>query len=192
MLNKLTKQISIDSNQFGFRSGLCTLNAIESLVNCVRCNRDIGRIVVVVTLDISGAFDNLRWSKVLECMRKQNVAKKTYEIFKDFLSNRKVQLNLNGESITRYLTKGSPQGAIVSPTLWNLVMNELLVSLKKIQQVSCYAYADDLALVIASSSSKQIERILQKVSDVLALWSASQQVFFNHQKTEAMLVCSRR
>ncbi|WP_207306019.1 reverse transcriptase domain-containing protein, partial [Clostridioides difficile] len=66
MINRITYDLSqkqlLNQNQFGFRSGRSTFDAIEQVVNHIKTVRSSrNRVGVLVSFDIAGAFDNCWW-----------------------------------------------------------------------------------------------------------------------------------
>ena len=62
------------------------------------------------------------------------------------VSNRQITLSLADTNITRCIPKGCPQGGVLSPFLWNLVLNDLLLNFEFTNDLQ--AFADDLSLLI--------------------------------------------
>ena len=64
----------------------------------------------------------------------------------DYLTNRTGIVQFQGNnSKVNHLINGTPQGSSLSPTLFNMVMNQLL-QLNLGSKVQMIAYADDLAI----------------------------------------------
>ena len=63
--------------------------------------------------------------------------------------------NINGKAINNIY--GLPQGSAISPTLFNLYINETLEKINQIDNLSAQAYADDLILQSTSLETLQIE-----------------------------------
>ncbi len=68
---------------------------------------------------------------------------------KDVVGNslRNVHLTYQGESVEARVVKGCPQGGVLSPLLWYMVVDSLLLKLNALGYTA-QAYADDLAIVI--------------------------------------------
>lgn len=71
------------ANQFGFRKGVSTESAVESVLK-VAANpspgtgtKDLG---VLVTLDVKNAFNSLRWPFIDEALRKKKVPEYLVEL----------------------------------------------------------------------------------------------------------------
>ncbi|KAI5750500.1 hypothetical protein M8J76_016205 [Diaphorina citri] len=59
------------ANQFGFVSGSSTINSMLELSRIIDCASD--KYVMVIFIDIMGAFDNVRWHRVIERMVEINL-----------------------------------------------------------------------------------------------------------------------
>ena len=66
---------------------------------------------------------------------------------------RRIAIKLGSESITFMATKGCPQGGVLSPLLWTIVMDDLLRLLYK-EGVDAQGYADDLVVIIWGRMSR--------------------------------------
>lgn len=66
-------------------------------------------------------------------------------------------------------TKGCPQGSVLGPEFWNLIMD---VPLKRLESdgVELVAYADDLLAVIHGCSRRELERGAHRRVDTLKGW----------------------
>ncbi len=63
------------------------------------------------------------------------------------LKCRNVHLTYQDESVEARVVKGCPQGGVLSPLLWCMVVDSLLLKLNTLGYTA-QAYADDLAIVI--------------------------------------------
>ena len=68
----------------------------------------------------------------------------------NLLRHRTVQVELYGDKVKREVMKGNPQGGILSPFLWNCVLNNLLLELRS-RGFYVQAYADDLAILVTGA-----------------------------------------
>ena len=63
------------------------------------------------------------------------------------LRNRTLLTNMYGESVTAVAQRGCPQGGVLSPLIWNLVMNGLLGKLRvQVPSLLIQGFADDLVI----------------------------------------------
>ena len=96
------------------------------------------------------------------------------------------------KSTIRHIDYGVPQGSILGPLLFIVLINDLP---GQIERSVVDMYADDTTLSYAhdySSAPQSIIVKLQKDITSLANWSRSNQLVMNEEKTKTMLVTGRR
>ena len=71
------------------------------------------------------------------------------------IHHRKTSVELQGQKKVKAIKKGCPQGGILYPFLWNLVINELLEFTRNKIPSNLQGFADDLALVSVVTTPKQ-------------------------------------
>lgn len=173
--------------QFGFRSGRSTTDALNRLNKAVRDAHACGRMVLIISLDISAAFDSVKWVDILNSLKKFNVPNPLIRLCSSFFSNRLVTVRYGSSFTKRWLDKGCPQGSITGPLFWNIVFDDLLRQVDENGRVIPIAYADDLLLLIRAGTSKRLEveanDVLKKVCD----WGDERGLVFNASKTQCLL-----
>jgi len=50
--------------QFGFREGLSTVDALETVTDYIRKKTSAGQVVIAVSLNIKNTFNSLAWSVI--------------------------------------------------------------------------------------------------------------------------------
>lgn len=155
-VKRLEKEIEakslISDNQFGFRRGVGTVNAIGTLVNKIVDHRLYGRSAAVVFVDLKKAFDSVNHGRLLELMSRMRVDGEVVGFFGDFLRGRRFISSRAMRSVVevgdlntvphREINSGVLQGSISGPTLFILFVDEVLRRIP-----DSVAYADDLAVV---------------------------------------------
>ena len=102
------------------------------MVNEIEASVTRGGNSLGVFFDIQGAFDNVLADKVIAGMRKKDIPEIIITWYGYYLKNRSVTMSLGDKEVCRSLTRGTPQGGILSPLMWNLLFDELLVRMQKI------------------------------------------------------------
>ena len=101
------------------------------------------RATRAVALDISKAFDRVLHAGLLHKLKSYGISGQIFGIISSFLSNRQLQVVLDGKSSQEYtVNAGVLQGSIFGPTLFLLHINDLP------DDVICNIaiYADDTTL----------------------------------------------
>ncbi|CAK1544675.1 unnamed protein product, partial [Leptosia nina] len=132
--------------QFGFKQQTSTSVAIQTALNFIKSKKAAGEHVIAVSLDIKAAFDNAWWPAVFSRLRHYDCPSNIYKILISYVDNRTVGLDFSDISVTKTMSRGCVQGSVCGPTMWNLIMDELLdISLP----AGCHiqAYADDVLLI---------------------------------------------
>ncbi|CAH2091130.1 unnamed protein product [Euphydryas editha] len=150
--SRLINHLNVDGpdlseNQFGFRQGRSTLDAIMR----VRCRAEEavfhGKVVLAVSLDICNAFNTLPWACIREALKFHRVPLLLRRIIDSYLSNRVVSYSGREGQGNWRVSCGVPQGSVLGPLLWNIGYDWVLRD-NTIHDVSVVCYADD-TLVMA-------------------------------------------
>ncbi len=121
----LTKN-PINRNQHAFRKGSSCDSALSDMVNDIESSVHRQKYAMGVFLDISGAFDNLSVNAAIRGMRRKGIDETLIGWFGQFLKNRTITTTVKGITIVRQLTRGTPQGGVLSPIIWDIAFDELL------------------------------------------------------------------
>src|SRR5665811_1964038 len=99
---------------------------------------------------------------------------------------------LLGESMTKTVERGCPQGGVLSPILWNLVIDELLVIIGEEYPQSCLnSFADDLALYNTGIDLQTVSYDTQRAIKRIEKWCEGVDLCVD-QKAEVMLVTRQK
>ena len=170
---------------------MCLVEVMDSIHGSLRQ----GRYCYVASFDIEGAFDNVSHWHLMEGLKNMRIDVHTRRIIHNWLSMRTFQVKMATASGTRFsgvypITKGLPQGGVLSPLLWLIVFNNITDKLRERREqedeqergdvrYGDFIFADDVTMVITSSSIEALGRaaarnveylrqILQELSLVLS------------------------
>lgn len=166
----------------GFRAHLSAQDALVQIHHDLLQTPPHAGTRALLGTDLHKAFDSVQHAAIASNLAAIHPGERTYNYVCDFLSNRTIELSLAGGLTSARLTlgdRGTPQGAVLSPFLFNLVMRTLPSSLDKIPGLRHTIYADDITLWTATGSDGQIEETLQRAADAVV-----------HHATQAGLKCS--
>jgi hypothetical protein len=80
-----------------------------------------------------------------------------------------VRAEIRGVSSTMMVRRGCPQGGVLSPFLWNLVINSLLGRLNT-KSLWAQEFADGIAIVINGKFQITIYEFMQKALSIVQTW----------------------
>ena len=144
-------------------------------------------VVLIVAIDISGAFDAISWTTIVRNVINAHCSDAVVNACENLLIGRRV--NINGQ--TFHSEKGTPQGGRASPALFKIGLNALLNKLNE-HKIDHVAYADDLALVLSASTQNVLQEKLSNAFDLIRNWCSEADLAVNEQKTELMLTTRKR
>lgn len=82
---------------------------------------------LILGLNIAISFGNDKYKTILENLHDLGVRKRTYDYIQDFLSERKASIQIAEHKSDLFLlwSRTTPQGSVLSPTLFNVAMIKL-------------------------------------------------------------------
>jgi len=149
---------------------------------------------ICVSLDCSGAFDNITFDKAHSALQHHKVDANLQGWLLHLLKGREVTYldNKLDVSKTFYPTKGTPQGGVISPLLWNLIIDELNRKLISQTRLKVVTYADDILLLYAGKDISRTAFEIQKGLNIIEEWANESGLIFNPNKTQACIVTNNR
>ncbi len=137
--------------------------------------------IYIVTLDFKGAFDNVSHAQLFDAMRQLGVNDLMVNYLEDYYRESTTRVLVQGKYTEEIkIKKGVKQGCPLSPTLFSLALDPLLIALERMNiegykvttrrgkslLFAAQAYADDVVLV--SSTEAGMRRLLNKVEEYCA------------------------
>lgn len=170
-------------NIYGFSSGRGTLECITELLSHIRDKK-----TYIVFLDIEKAFELANPLAILNILVKKGVSGQMLKWIRDYLTERKARVIFQGHtSEDHFLQNGTPQGGVLSPLLFNLLMEDI-IDMRLPQFCSILSYADDLVLIV--KGAKKLERT-QLCLDRITYRCKMLGLKLSHAKSKAMVVKGR-
>lgn len=196
MRDTVLKESPITKDQFAYQPGISTETALFNLTHRISNTMDNKEVCLGAFLDIMGAFDNTLFESIQESLLKKGVKTLTVKWIKNMLKSRAVTMNLGKEKITAKVKKGCPQGGVLSPLLWTLVVDDLIIELNKIPGVYAQGYADDIVILCSSDSrgvnknrskTEMAAEIMQKALKIVEIWTSNHNLEINPSKTNLIM-----
>ena len=127
-------------------------------------------IINKILLDYQKAFDTVPHNRLLKKLEAYGIGMELIEWIRDYLSGRKQQVSINGETSKWHdVTSGIPQGSVLGPIMFVIFINDL----PDIVDSTVYLFADDTKIfnVIREPTNKDtLQRDLQKLTEWSNTW----------------------
>lgn len=180
----------ISNDQFAYQKGKGCDTALHHLTcELEKYKYDQNKnISLIAFLDIEGAFDNTSFNIIQEASRKKGVPEWMIAWIKAMLTGRKLKHRESTAEVVYSPDRGCPQGGCLSPLMWTLVIDFLLMELRK--QGKVYGYADDLAIVV-SGRAKFASSLADKLNQQLRVvenWCRHTGLSVNPAKSNFMAI----
>jgi hypothetical protein len=89
------------------------------------------------------------------------------------LESRLVHTSLTGSSPTAKVVGGCPQGGVLSPLLWNLVVDRLLTVTNDLG-FSTFGCADDIVIIVYGKFAHTVREIMQETLNLMVKWAVNE------------------
>src|SRR5207245_253657 len=178
-----------DELQFGFKKGVGCRNAIFALRQVTDYFTERGSNAFIASLDASKAFDRINHYTLYTTLINRSFPACFVNLIANWYSKLSIVVRWNGhDSLPLSVLSGVRQGGVLSPALFNIYVNQIIVSIKLLgcgcrmrnTFLGCIMYADDLLLISASIGD------LQKMLDVCGAVGLDIGIAFNPKKSMCM------
>ena len=183
------KYYSIPNEQFGFRANHSTTHQLFRICKFINCAMSQGMYTVCVFLDIEKAFDTV-WTKgILMKLITSDLPDTYIHILKSFLSNRTFKVRVNKHLSTEMnINAGVPQGAVLSPTLFNIYIADF----PRYENCLFAQYADDTIIYATDWNIQKCYERLQRYLNSIEQWLLNWKIKINTSKSSTIIFTKRR
>ena len=154
-------KLRCDQLQFGFQPKASTTMCSWVATAVIDHYNRQGAVVYGCAMDLSKAFDLVEWFELFKVLNARNVSPVYLRILLYIYTNQCCDVKWNGALSDRFQVRnGVRQGAVSSPILFSVYINDLFLALRRSGLgcrmngifYGCLGYADDLLLMSASRS----------------------------------------
>ena len=190
----MTENDLFEDMQSAYRSNHSTETALVKVTNDILQALDQKKMVGLVLLDLSAAFDTVNHSVLLNRLQHRiGLSGKALDWVKSYLSNRSQRVTVKGKFSEAFnLDTGVPQGSVLGPLLFSIYMGPL-GDLIRSHGIIVHFYADDTQVYLCfepahpNVSLEQLEACI----DAVRRWMAANFLKLNDGKTEFILLTSK-
>ena len=196
-----TKQLNM--NQHSYKPNHSTTSALCQLMDTLYSATDQNLISVLLSVDQSGAFDNVSHQILLKKLTMYNCSNESLKWFRNYLNFRSQCVSIGSKlSKITLVNNGVPQGSILGPLLYIIYTNEMPNILKERENcqhnntdpeylfgMNCLTcgmlvcYADDATMVSASNSRTVNQNKLETSLNYIDSFLTSNKLSINRTKT---------
>ena len=184
------KKNPVSPNQYAFKKGSSTELCLSTVTDKIQHAIFNDKICLVFFNDISQAFDNLKFSKLIDIMEEKEYPKNILNWSKFYLSHRYAETTINKVTVKKKIRKGCGQGAILSPGNWNIYFDKWL-QLEK-GAVKSIAFADDGSMILEGCCASTMVDIMQAAIEKTLEFGKEYDLQFNPKKSAAMWFHNKR
>ena len=185
----LEKNKLYNKNQSGFRRYRSCIDQIMRLQDDISNTLHNKGHTLGVFIDLEKAFDMLWRDGLLYKLRKIGVCSNMLGWISDFLSNRTIQVRIGSELSERVqLQNGSPQGSVLSPILYLVMVNDIPDTE---DGVRLSMFADDCSIWRSGSDLEHNSKIVQAYFNKFQEWCDKRGFKISTSKTTAIIFSNK-
>ena len=180
--------------QFGFKDKSSTTQCTYVLMETVSYYNYHGSNVYSLLLDATKAFDRVHYCKLFKQLLKRNMSPTVTRLLLYMYTNQKLRVKWGSFTSNVFsVSNGVKQGGVLSPILFSVYMDGLLLKLKQSGigchvgnwYVGCLAFADDITLLAPTLSA------LKKLVSICEDYASEYCVQFNGLKSQFLVFKGR-
>jgi len=170
LLKTVEKLVDVSiRTQHAYRAGRSTDTALYHLKSLIEDSLTHKEVKLCVFLGLQGAFNNTSHEAVNASLATRGLDATTSRWIKSLLAPRRAMATIGGQSYTVSTTRGCPQGSVLSPLLWSLLVDELLERLNR-RGILCQGYADDIVITARGKYEETLCDIIQLGLNMTSEW----------------------
>lgn len=175
----------IPHQQFGFQQSLSTSHQLYRICHSIKQNLNDKKSTAMIFFDVEKAFDKVWHTGLLIKLISFQFPNYIIQIISSYLKDRKFFVQIQKEkSALKSINAGVPQGAVLSPTLFNIYTSDLIHHIP--ETIEFALYADDTAIYHSSDDINEIMRELQLAIENILLFCKKWLITINEDKTQAI------
>ena len=177
--------------QSGFRKGHSCNTAMLKIVDDIRHSFDLNWVTLLCLLDFTKAFDSVDHELLCLKLKCYGFSDAVVNLIRSYLINRRQRVKI-GDNFSNFaeITCGVPQGSILGPLLFSILINDMFSVCKNTQ---FHAYADDVQIYI-SRRPGLVEDLCVRLNEDLnniKTWSINNKLKLNSKKCKVLPILNK-
>ena len=175
--------------QTGFRKNRSTLDQIIKLQDSIAKSNSYRGFTVAAFLDFEKAYDMLWRAGLMTKVKRLGIDGNMFSFIDNFISERSFQVKVGSAlSEVKQMENGTPQGSIISPTLFLIMINDMDVGRPGVE---LSLFADDSSIYRSGRNVKSILKDIQAALDNVSCWCAHWGMKISTSKSTAVIFTHR-
>lgn len=190
--DQVLKRWPLHASQHAYQRGRSTETALHDLVCGIEGELDKKGHALGAFLDIEGAFDNATFDSLCCAASTHGVNETSVRWIRKMLEGRILQTEVGKDiKLSAKVMQGCPQGGVLSPLLWCMLVNSLLSRLNGLG-FRAQGYADDISILTCGAGLGEVYTSMQAALDVVEEWCDHNGLRVNPAKTTLVLFTRKR
>jgi ribonuclease HI len=175
-----------NSAQSGFRKRRSTIDHLVRLSDHINKTISNGQYTVATFIDFSNAFDMLWKEGLLKKLNQLGIQGNMYKFINAFLTDRSIRVQVGSTLSDIFkIENGTPQGSVISPLLFLIMINDIPTD--EDPETGSSLFADDSAVWRSGPNIKFLIKRVQNLLERITVWCDLWGFKINTSKTVAML-----
>jgi hypothetical protein len=183
--------VPLHSNQQAYQARKSVETALHQLAVRVEKALDQQETALGVFLDIEGAFNNTCYDTMCDALVKHGSEYTIVWWIRATLEGRMAVVTLGASSTRLTISRGCPQGGVLSPLLWCLVVDDLLARLSG-SGVFIQGYADDICFLVVGKFPNTVSGLMQWALSTVEMWCNKVGLSVNPDRTGLVAFTRKR
>lgn len=163
---RIITEVLMEEEQNGFRPGRSTIDNVFIMQQMFEKRKEFNLETHVAFIDFEKAFDRVNRKKLWFIMKEQGYPQHLIDVVKNMYINSKIIINTGDDRTEEIIVnKGVRQGCSMSPTLFNIYMNDIIqkwkliinpgIKINRERKINILLYADDVVLIQKTENDLQ-------------------------------------
>ena len=129
---------------------------------------------------MKNAFDSIWGEGLIYKLIQLGINGNLLKILYSFFTDRKNKVLFNNKTSSPFnIQAGTPQGSVLSPTLFNLMLQDIPLD----ENINTYVYADDITISATNKNPQVAKENLQNYLDIFSAWTKEWGLKINPEKS---------